>query len=134
MKFNKTLTGLIGTTFAVLLVGFAATANAQGFDAKRKPEPNRPIAKPTQQFGNARPVPAAPIAQHHRQKHREPLPHAVVPAPIHRPPIVNPPKPAPVHVVHVDPHHAPAPPPQIVIVGQPPRKPTLLEKIVDLFR
>ncbi len=151
MTLNMTRTTLLGTTFAALLIAFAATVNAQGFDANRRPEPNRTMAQPASPFATNRPSKPAPMPQakpspmpqhgmaqfpsHNQPRNfQTPQHHASHPAPAHHYPTVTAPKPAPIQAMHIDHHCTPAPQPQVVVVGQPPRKPSLLEKIVDIFR
>lgn len=142
MKTNLTYTMLLTTAFTALLFAFSASANAQGFDANRRSEPNRPMTLPTashrltqpnmtpqnqpNSFSQHSTPQRQPQSFHQPQQH-----HASKPAQTHHQPTIHSPKPAPMPTICNDHHHLQ---PQVVVVGQAPRKPSLLEKIVNIFR
>ena len=144
MTKNMTRTMLFATAFATLSFAFSASAHAQGFDANRRSEPNRPMAQPTTNHRPAQPN-MTPQKQtnslsHHSMPQNQPSKfqtqhhvsnHVSKPTPNYHQPVIHSPKPAPMPTVCNDRHHSQ---PQVVVVGQAPKKPTLLEKIVNVFR
>ena len=134
-KILVTRAVLFGTVFAVLFAFSASAVNAAPMNNndKRKPTPNNSFSKaPTWDTKydskhdsrydpkhQAKPTP-------HNPRHDDYKPDRLPSKPIMPPPA----PPRPPVVIHQD---RPAPPPQVIIVGQP-KKPTLLEKIVYLFK
>ena len=109
-KKNMTRTMLFATALTALLFTFSASADAQGFDAPRRPEPNHStVPSATNHYPNRL---NTMQPQHHASNHVS--------------------KPAPMPTVCNDRHHNSQP--QVVLIGQAPKKPTLLEKIVNVFR
>ena len=140
-KKNLTCTMLVATALTALVFTFTTSANAQGFNTGRRSEPNRPTTPSVTNHRPAQPA-ATPQKQtnslsHHSvpqkqpSKFQQPQHHAVKPAPAHHQSTINAPKPVPMPTVCNDHHHSQ---PQVVVVGQAPKKPTLLEKIVNVFR
>lgn len=127
----------LGSVALVAALAFSTqSVNAQGFNNQpnrnnhyeQHREPNRHATQQqTQHFGpsqNRNVIPAQHFGhQSHSLKKAEPLkiPHSTNTQYHHQTPVV----------IQPPCHHQPAP--QVVVVGQP-RKPSLLEKIVHIFR